>query len=406
MKIGNLLIAAFFCVMALVGCTHTNPDINQNLLQETWMRTVNLNPTIWTRGASRWFFTGEPTGVENYVNYAPNYKAMTMTAVKVPQFTRIHINGCFQVQLVGGQSQNSVVILGPNDAARQVTVRVEGNAILVSQVQNDKKQMANLKSVIVRIGVCNLRHLKVSGNVDIEGRQLMGDRMVIDSTNSGNILLGGRINLAKVNNMGSGTISVLGAYTPCLNVYVQNNGRVNISGRVGIQAINNCSNGNVSIIGADSMSLTVDAYGNSKTSIAGYVNLKHLVARDNACVHIYWVKSNGLHATLRGNARVGLAGTVTHMDLYAADNARFGGKYLHGGEIYVQTLNNAHANISGRRKIFASAVNSSSIYYFGAPSIVSSDRGGQANIIPVWGNSHDLPVPRSMPQFIRTVNTP
>ncbi|HSW70306.1 MAG TPA: DUF2807 domain-containing protein [Gammaproteobacteria bacterium] len=400
------LLAAFFCILTLFSCAHTNaPSVQQNLLTETWMQNINLNPVKWTRGASRWFFTGEPATTENYVNLAPNDKAMTFSAVKVPQFTHVLLNGCFQVQILGGQNRNSVVVLGPNDATRQVMVRVEGNTIIVTQAHDDKGQMANLKNVIVRIGVCNLRGLKIAGNVNMEGRNLTSDGLVISSTNSGNVLLSGNVNLLKINHMGTGTISVLGVYAPCLDINMRGSGRVDVSGRVGIRSINNMS-GKVHIIGADSKFLTVNAYGPSLTTVAGYVNLKQLNVCDNSCVYIFWAKSNGARIVLRGNARVGLAGVVSAMDLTLAENARFGGQYLHGGKIYVLTRNNAHANISSNQKIFASASDNSSIYFFGISSNVSSYTSGLGSVVPVWRESVALPVPRYAPQFITVAKRP
>ncbi len=400
MKIGNLLVAVFFCMITLLtGCaTPHHPQVNQNLLQENWMRTINLNPMIWTQSGDRWFFTGEPNNV-------PTDNALSLTTVKVSQFTNININGCFQVQITGSQAQNSVSILGPNDGVRQVMVQTSRDTVVITQAQDDKGHMTYLKNVIVRIGVRNLKHLKITGAANVEGRMLVSDGLVINANNSGNILLSGNVNVVTVNNGGPGPLSILGAYTPCLSVTNSGSGSVNISGRVGIQAISNLRAGRVNIIGADSRSLAINACGNSITTVAGYVNLKRLNAIGNSCVHIYWVNSNGAHVALSGNARVGLAGTVTNLDLSATGNARFGGQYLHTNNIYVQTLNNSHANISARQKIFASASDDSSIYYFGSTNIVSRYSSDHAIVIPVWSGT-TLPVPAYAPQFITSVNRP
>ncbi len=407
MKLLHFLLTAFFSLITLFGCTNTyNAQVNQNLLKEQWIRHVNLNPMIWTRNADRWFFTGEPNATEKYATVAPTDKAMTIMAVNVAQFTKVQINGCFQVQLVGEQDKNSVYILGPNEAVRQTVVQVWGDTVVVNQVTNGKAGMANLKNVIVRIGVRNLRSLKVSGTAAIEGRNLTSDGLVIQSNNNGNMLLSGDVNLLKVTNTGAGTISVIGAYTPCLNIVVNGSGTVNVSGRVGVQSIDNCGSGKVSIIGADSNSLIVNAAGNSTTTVAGYVNLKKLTAYGAPCIYMYWVTSNGAHITLRNNARVGLAGSITNLDLTLSNNARFAGQYLHGGNVYVQTRDYSHANISADKKIFASAINNSSIYFFGSPNIVSRYSADQGSVIPVWSETNELPVPMNAPRFIRTAKSP
>lgn len=406
MKIRHLFIAALFCMTTLIACTPTpHPQVNQNLLEETWMRSVNLNPTLWTRGADRWYFTGEPNATEAYAKIAPTDKAISITAVKVPQFTNVAIHGCFQVQIAGTQERNAVYVLGPNEATRQINVQIQDDTIIVTQAEDDKGQMANLKNVIVRIGVRNLRNLKVSGVVNVEGRMLYSNGLVINANNHGNILLNGNINLAKVTNSGPGWVSIIGAYTPCLYIINSGSGAVNVSGRVGVQTISNLTSGRVSIIGADTRSLVINGCQNSRTFVAGYANLKRLTASGNACVHLYWVNSNDANITLRNNARVGLAGCVANLNLTLAENAHFGGQYLHAENIYVQTRNNSHANIAGSKRIFASVSDTSSIYYFGSPGIMSRNTSGHGSIIPVW-NATKLPMPSYAPQFISAVNKP
>jgi len=408
MTLRQLLFTAFFCLMTLCSCTTTqNPHANQNLLQETWMRSINLNPMLWTNGADRWFFTGEPNTTERDARLAPHDKAISITAVNVPQFTNINLHGCFQVQIAGGQPTNSVFILGPNEATRQISVEVHGDTVLVSQFDDPKKGMANLKNVIVRIGVRNLHHLKVSGSVNVEGRMLSSNGMIIDAYNQGNVLLDGHINLLKVNNTGSGCVSILNAYTPCLNIINRGSGTVNVSGRVGIRTISNLTNGAVHVIGADSRSLLINACGDSRTSVAGYADLKRLSATGNACVHLYWVNSRATSVFLNKNARVGLAGCVGNLDLTVTDNARFGGQYLHASHVYVQTGRNGHANVAGSRRIFASATDTSSIYYFGSPNNVSRNTSDKGIIIPVWSATPSvLPAPAYAPLFMTSINRP
>ncbi len=406
MKMRHLLIAAFFCMITLISCARTpHPAVNQNLLEETWMRTVNLNPMIWTHDADRWFFTGQPNATESDSRLAPPDKAMSMTTMKVSEFTHVTIRGCFQVQIAGQQERNAIYILGPNESTRQILVQESGDTVTITQPEDDKGQMANLKNVIVRIGVRDLRSLTVSGAVNVEGRMLCSHSLVIDANNAGSILLSGHINLLKVNNEGSGSVSVIGAYTPSLYVVNRGDGAVNVSGRVGIQTINNLTNGKVNIIGADSRSLMINACGNSRTAVAGYANLKRLSAVGNACVHLYWVSSHDATVTLHNNARVGLAGCIVTLNLYLTDNAHFGGQYLHGKNMYVETYKNAHANIAADRKIFASANDDSSIYYFGSPNIVSRYTTGRGTVIPVW-NATALPIPAYAPQFMTSVNRP
>jgi hypothetical protein len=274
---------------------------------------------------------------------------------------------------------------------------VWNNTLYIAQVKQAKP--ANLRNVIVRIGVGNLHKLKVAGGANVEGRNLSSNGLVIDANNNGgNVLLSGDMNLMRVTNSGSGCVSVLGAYTPCLDINAYGSGAVNVSGRVGVRNINHTGNSSVNIIGADSNALTVNAV-NGSTTIAGYVNLKKLTANNNSCVLIYWVNSNGAYIIQRNNSGVGLAGSATMLDLNMANNSRFMGQYLHGGSVYVQTHDTAHANISADKRIFASAVDNSSIYFFGSPSIVSRYTAGKGAVIPVWSETNALPIPAAAPTF-------
>jgi hypothetical protein len=402
MKKNTLLRIVLFSLITMITACSSNTDysnaqVNRNFLRENWIPQVNLNPAVWTRGADNWFFSGQPTPLERYANVAPSDKAMTIMAVKVPQFTEVTVDGCFQVQISGEQDRNSVFILGPNDLTRQITVQVWKNTLYIAQIKQARP--ANLKNVIVRIGVNNLHHLKVAGGANVEGRNLSSNGLIIHANNNGgNILLSGQMNLMRVTNWGSGCVSILGAYTPCLDINAFGNGAVNVSGRVGIRSINHQGYGAVNVIGADSNALSVNALHGS-TTVAGYVNLKKLTAVNESCVLIYWVNSNGAYIIQRGNAGVGLAGSATMLDINMANNTRFMGQYLHGGSIYVQTHNTAHANIAADKRIFASAVDNSSIYFFGSPNIVSRYTADKGAVIPVWSETTTLPVPAMAPTF-------
>jgi hypothetical protein len=396
MKSHRLLsIILFSLITILTACTNTNypsKPLKYDLLGENWIPQVNLNSTLWTRGADNWFFTGEPNQIERAANSASPDKAMTIIAVKVPQFTDVTVQGCFQVQIDGGQEHNSVFILGANDAVRGTVVQVSGNKILIAQRNDDKSQTIDFSKVIVRIGIRNLRNFTVGGGAKVEGHNVMSDGLIIRSTNPGNILLSGNMKVLNITNMGSGTISILGANTPCLDINSLGGGTVNVCGRIGIRTINNKGGGAVSVIGADSKSLTVNAEGGF-TSVAGYVNLRKITATNNSCVLIYWVNSNGAYVFARDTATVGLAGNALMENINLTHNARFLGQYLHGGNIFVQTQNNAHANVSTNQKLFASASDTSSIYYFGTPA-VSPYITGNGVVIPVW-NGSVLPMPQA-----------
>lgn len=393
--LSRMLLAIY---LTLTGCAtdHFHGPLSQNLLQEKWFTKIALDPTPWTKNADKWFFTGEPNQTEQAATTAPANTAMTIMAIKVPQFTHLDLNGNFQVQINGEQDHNSVFILGPNEATRQIAVRVADDTLYVNQVTENATCCANLSTVIVRIGIHDLQCLNASGAVNVEGRNIRSHHLIIHAKNMANILLSGAMNLMQVNQRGAGTLSVLGAYTPKLRIQTIGAGTVNISGRVGINYIRHMGSGAVRIIGADSKALVIEAGGAGLTTIAGYANLQKLIAQDSSQVYLYWVKSDATSIIEHHQAQVGLAGSTNNLEINLTHQTKFNGQYLLAGSVYVETRDTAHANVAAKKKIFAHAMQHSSIYFFGAPNIASRYAENNSIILPAWSDTITLPRPPAM----------
>lgn len=390
-KLG-LLASIILLFFSLSACVNNN-GYNQtkfcdNLLKETWMHQINLNPNYWVRGADPWYYTGYPNNVADFDRGASPNKAITASMVRIPNLTDVTVDGDFQVQIEGRAECNNVFIIGPNSATRQVVVEVMNNTLYIHKVK-DSKQC--LKNVIVRINIHNLRALRNLGTSNIYGRDVMSDHLMIRSCDCGNIFLSGNMNVARINQTGNGTIAIIGAYAPCLTIRAVGNGNVKVCGHVGIQNIYHQGNGDVTVLDADTHSLDIDASGKGTTNVLGYVNLKKVCASDCARVYVYWVSSNSLYVTETGNARIGLAGAVTNMNVDITDGSRFEGQYLRGDTIYARTRKAAHANITSDNKIFASALDNSSIYILGSPKMVSRYMSQNGAIIPIWLDSPPPP---------------
>ncbi len=386
-------IVLLFCT--LTACVSNNgydqTKLCNNLLRETWMREINLDPNYWVRGADPWYYTGYPYSAIQYSRAAPPFKAITTSMVTVPEFTNVQVSGDFQVQIVGRAEHNSVFIVGPNALTRQIAVDVTDNNTIYIHKNKDSK--ACLKNVIVRINVHNLHMLKNLGTSNIYGRDVMSSHLIIRSCDCGNIFLSGDMNVVFIHQTGTGTVAVLGANAPCLNIRNVGNGNVRVTGHVGIQNIYHVGNGAVNVLGADSDSLMIHANG-GVTSVVGYVNLKKVWAYGCSRVYVYWINSNSLYVTAGDTARVGLAGAVTNMNVEMTNASRFEGQYLRGNTVYVRTRNTSHANVASDNKIFAAALDSSSIYIFGSPKMVSRYTSQKGAIIPIW---YDSPPPAPFP---------
>lgn len=383
----KLCLLLIFCILTLTGCSCCNNRsfiqnlVNANYINESWLYQVNTNPKCWLVGADPWFLTGEPNAIETFALRAPCRLAMTSMSIRAREFNSIRIDGAYQVQIVGHQDRNRVNIIGPNKAARQLAVDVIGNTLYIHQAQDCK---IPLNTIIVRIGIKNLRNLVVNGCADVYGRDILSDQLNIVTNNNGRIILAGNINLTNLTQLGRGPVTILDAYTPVLDIKDMGCGNINIAGRVGIRRISHCGNGTINIIGADSDGLDIFATNRAVINIAGNVNLRRVTACKCAIVNVYCVNSCGTYVSAQDNSRVGLSGTTQNLNVDLMNSTLFQGKFLRGGNVYARTGNCAHANVTADKKIFACAMDSSSIYFFGSPSIVSRYTAHHGTVVPVW----------------------
>lgn len=377
-----LLVTILISLLVLTSCsehtTYYETHVNHQLLAPNWMRYVQTNPVSWTKGAGPWFFKGEPTSVERNVRFAPYSDTIGISAIRVPDFTALTVEGSFEVQILGNQDRNSVYILGPHSETRQIEVTVNNKSLILKQ---DPTSKTKLTHVIIRVGIHELRELNYSGCSKITGRDVTSRNLVINFHGSETVLLDGRMTVTKINHDGSGTLTILGVVTPNLDLCVKGNGNANLAGRIGISHLKHIGNGAVRIIGADTNKLCIEAGGKGFTTLAGYMNLQSLTARDFSSVYLYWVNSRNATIIASEHAQVGLAGNVNTLNLDLTDDALFDGQSLCTVNLYSKTNKSAHANARAVQSAFISAANNSSVYFFGASDIVSIDKSGSAIVL-------------------------
>lgn len=375
------LSVSFLCLLflTLIGCsTPRSSYMKMDLTQERWMQAVDTNPMKWMRGASPWFLTGNPNAGVRIVQ--PFSAAMSTTSVRVPNFSKIKVNGNFKVQLFGTEGPNTVYVYGTNDTVRMVSVTVRGNTLCIDQ---PKKASNNIRHVIVRIGVNRLSDLIHAGRGCVEGIQLRSDHLNIISAGPGNIYLAGNMNVSKIIKTNSGSVSVFGANTPLLDIKTSGIGVVNVSGNVGVRSIVHHGKTNVNIIGANTNSLSILADGKGKIGVQGIVNLRAIQASDATEVYVSQAVSGDVTIRTSGKARVGVAGTARNINIDACKQSCVSAKNLCTEIAYARSHDAAHINISSN-KIFAAATGNSSIYFFGPPDFVSQFVSGNGVVIPIW----------------------
>lgn len=381
LPLGLLLLSA----LVLTSCaTHRSPMVKADLTQENWMREVDSNPNAWTRGADQWFLTGKPNMAETNSRNAPYSAAISTVSVNVPNFTRIQVNGNFEVQIFGTYGNNSVYIYGANDDVRAVAIDVKGDLLCVNQA---RKASGNMRKVIVRIGVNQLHSITQMGGGLVEGIQLRSSNLVINSSGSGNVYLAGNMNVRSIVKTGSGCVNVFGANTPVLDIKATGFGAVNVCGNVGIRSIIHHGRTDVNIIGANSDGLKILADGRGKVGINGVVNLRELIAKDFTRVYVNKITSSDVYVYAYSKSHVGLAGNARSIYIDAFKQACVSAKNVCAAAAYVRAHDSSHINIGGSGKIFAAATENASIYFFGTPAVMSQFVSGNGVVIPIWNPS-------------------
>lgn len=369
-------------ILTLSGCASQKVGRSSDLSNETWMSQVTTSSAEWTRGADRWFIVGKANSTEIANRYAPYSFAMSDMNVRVPNFTKLKLIGNFEVQLFGTYSSpNSVRVVGPNDAVRQLRIQVDGDTLCVTQLQ----PVPSMGRVIVRIGMNTLTYLMHSGCASVEGIQMKAQDLCIDSYGTGRIYLAGNINVRRINQMSSGPISIFGATSSCLIIDAIGPGATNLIGyNIWLKSILHRGYSNINVIGATSTGLKIDASGSGKISLNGnHININQIAATDQVCIFAYNVDSTALYINLFKNAKVGLMGYANQLTANATDNAIFYGQHLCACNAFVRASVCGHLNISAGGKMFASAVGASSVYFYGSPELMTPMAKGSALILPM-----------------------
>lgn len=355
---------AFFYGLLLTGCAFYSCAKPVYLVNETWPCQISSDTRPWIEGVDAWFLTGRPSISFYHKN---GLIAENMFKNHLPRFSTIQTNGGYQIQLVGGQKENTITIMGlPETETKRLTVKVCCDTLFIQQnnpPKNSKHLVYPMNNVVLRIGVSNLHALYQLGNGTIYGRKIFSDGLQIFSSGSGNLMLFGSMNVYRITQMGGGNITVFGAITPVIDLIVSS-GIVNVGGDVGIHSITN-NGGYINIIGANSDGLCISTSGSSCTKVIGNFNLQNVIAKGCSHVYLCGVRSCATAITASNNAEVGVSGITGGLCINLKGYSRFFGKNLHSQEVYVSTKDSSHANLSTNRSMFARVDGYSSVYYFG-----------------------------------------
>lgn len=382
MKQLSMWILVLMLTAFIVGCSAGRYPYaaTSSLADESWRSQMAVDPSSWAAGADSWFRVSEATMNEYMNETAPLSEAISREAVRIPNVPNIRIQGDFQVQITGDCDDSSVFVEGPNPAVRSVAVVISGNTLVLSQAQNAP---TNMSRVVVHVAMKNLNSLYFVGSGRVEGKHLYSSHLTVESNAMGNIFLAGRLNVKCVMARNCGSINIYTVNTTQTEIVSTGQGNINIKAEcnAGLKAITHTGTANVSVVNAAGDNVMIDAKGKGRINVIGRIGVRQIRASEQVCVFISNSSSGVPCIYVYDDARVGIAGRAGTLYAYTTRTAKLMSRYLVADTIYAESSGSSHMNIAATNKVFATARDYSTIYFYGDPDIVEAfQRNGGAVI--------------------------
>ena len=381
MKQITTVVGILLSALILMSCANGRyPYPKSDLGEETWRAQVETHSSAWAMKADDWFLDGGPSRAKIENDRAGYNAAISRNSVRVTNFIGIRAIGDFQVQITGDPDRNTLTIEGPNDAVRAVIVKMNNNVLCLEQADDAP---ANMGQVIVHINMRHLESLEHNGLGSVEGVRLDSNHLRVENTGCGNIFLAGRMDVKSIISHGPGTVNV---FTICSNdteIVTTDTGNVNLAARryVTLRSIKHKGSGDINVIGAVDGNLRVSAEGKGKIGVYGRVNIREIKASGKTCVFIASSDSPAPCIYVYDDARVGIDGNAGSLNGYTTRTARLLTRYLHTQNSYVQASGVSHMNVTAYDKIFATANDYATIYFYGDPNIMTAFKRGRGVVV-------------------------
>lgn len=363
LTLATTALVAFSLLSCSALTTTRVPYMKDDLASELWVRYIDSHPAAWVVPA-------ELTTAGTNSEY-----------IRIGSVNTLHINGNFKVLIEKTTIENSVTISGEKRAIKSVGVEQKGGDLYISE----SVALKTVKDVLVTIRLNNFNNLIVKGGVLVQGRGLHSSNLYVDYAGSGYVYLDGQYNLRRVVQTGSGNLTILGVDSSWVDIDTSGiAGVTRIAGNYNIKSLHHTGGNSLILTGAYSDNLIITAGGSGRISVNGQVSLSEIHTSGSVWVMSDNVTSGMIRVFTKDNSVVAMMGNVSTLYVETSQNSRFFGRYLCSDSAFIRTFDMSHVNISARLRIFASASENSSIYYFGVPGILSPFSVEHAIIIPFW----------------------
>ena len=251
-----------------------------------------------------------------------SYHKITQTRA-VPAYSRVIVNGPFNVKLHTGYRKPEVILQGDSQDLQQVFTRVQNNTLIITVGAGYPK--AGQLSVDIRTQTLNA--FSYDGVGTISGPQLNTRYLDLAISNPGNTVLGGHLGLHRL---------------------VARGGFLRLSGVTGY---------NIQIV----------MIGQPRIQLVGLFNFNTLNLHGDGFLSGYWIKNDRLIIKQHGNVHVQLAGIAKVLEVELWDHADFNGRYLRANRAFVKTHGQSVAKISAVDRQHTLATDASDIYFYNLP---------------------------------------
>lgn len=384
------LIAFTIAALILISCASTSgryPYPSSDLGNEDWRYQMQTDSNEWAMNADDWFRAGKPTRASMMNDDETNPEVISKSKIRVGNFNSLKINGDFKVQIVGDAPEDCLMIEGPNDAVRVIKVSVKNNVLFIDEVTDEPVDM---RHVIVHISMRQLCNLIYNGNGCVEGIQIYSPELNIQSSGMGSIFLAGPMNIRSVVSRGAGSVNLFTIASCDTVIEALSSGTVNIDAKKGIdvRSIKHFGTGNINIIGATSKHLSINAKGKGVVSVKGHVIVHDIHASDEVCVFVDCNIGGGPCIYVYDYARVGIDGSAYTLYGYTNRSSRLMARYLPVNDAFVEAAGSSHMNVKARSRIFATARDYATIYFYGNPDILNADESNSGTVIVIQDKSY------------------
>lgn len=236
-------------------------------------------------------------------------------------FSAIDISGPIDVQIKDKEAKPALELMGDANSLSHLYAAVK-NGVLYLGVQSGAQQPLNIQ---VKVSVPQLNQLHYAGSGNVVGENMYGP-FTIASNGTGNIvLLGKNFDLQDLKAAGTANIHILGIESHLLNVQDSSSGKINLGGSMVLH--------NLSYQGTGPLS-------------------------------IEWVNSSDVNVTGSGRGKIFLAGIADQINATLSDHVFMDAKYLHADKGFINTRDNARADVWTKYNLSALATKGSNIYYY------------------------------------------